>query len=423
MGILYYDCFSGISGDMNLAALIDLGVPASYLLDELKKLNLTGYEIKIGKASKQGIEGTRVEVILDSEKSITGKAKVNPSNLVMHQPQVQENTHKHAISTGQEHEHRTYGHIKSLILQSKLSDYVKELSIAIFEKVAIAEGKIHGKPKDEVHFHEVGAVDSIVDIVGAAICLEYLKPDKILSAPPQLGGGFVKCAHGTFPVPAPATAEILRGIPSKTGAVDAETTTPTGAAILATVVNEFTSQTNFAITKIGYGIGYKDFNIPNVLRVYFANDTNPAGETFEQSLLVECNIDDMSPERYEFVMERLFIAGADDVFLESIFMKKNRPAQKLSSLVSPSKLDKLLPIIFTETSTLGVRIVHCEKHMLHREMKEIATPWGPVRVKFGIYNNKTIKAKPEYDDCVRIARENNISISYVYDEINKLITL
>lgn len=246
MKILYYDCFCGISGDMNLAALIDLGVPKEYLEQQLTKLNLNSeYEIKIEKSVKLGITGTRVDVIL----------KDKPDDH-------EEHVHNHG------HHHRNLKDIEEIINSSDLSGKVKTLSLDMFMKVAEAEAKVHGKGLYEVHFHEVGATDSIVDMVGAAICLDYLKVDRIIASTVQVGGGFVKCAHGIMPVPAPATAEILKNIPISTGIVQFETTTPTGAAILAVNVNEFVPKVDFLIKKIAYGIGHRDLEIPNVLRVY-----------------------------------------------------------------------------------------------------------------------------------------------------------
>jgi pyridinium-3,5-bisthiocarboxylic acid mononucleotide nickel chelatase len=242
MKVLYYDCFCGISGDMNLGALIDLGVDKNYLINEILKLNLDSeYEIKIEKALKSGISGTKVDVIL-------------------------KNHHVH------EHHHRNLDDIKNIINNSSLNDSIKKLSMDIFTKVAEAEALVHNKPLNEVHFHEVGAIDSIIDIVGAAICLDYLKVDKILASSVQVGGGFVKCAHGIIPVPAPATVEILRNIPIKSGIVQFETTTPTGAAILAANVEEFIDKVDFSVEKVGYGIGHRDLEIPNVLRVYLSKE-------------------------------------------------------------------------------------------------------------------------------------------------------
>ncbi len=277
MRILYYDCFCGISGDMNLAALIDLGVPKEYLLQELSRLNLNSeYEVIVEKAAKLGITGTRVDVILKN--SSINKEEQSEQSLHKHEHiHAHEETHdghihQHNHNHTHEHHHRNLKDIENIINSSELKDNVKQLSLEMFMKVAEAEAKVHGKDLYEVHFHEVGAIDSIVDIVGAAICLDYLNVDKIIASPVQVGGGFVKCAHGLMPVPAPATVEILRNIPINAGIVEFETTTPTGAAILATNVKEFTAKISFSISKVAYGIGHRDLEIPNVLRVYLSED-------------------------------------------------------------------------------------------------------------------------------------------------------
>jgi uncharacterized protein (DUF111 family) len=278
MKILYYDCFCGISGDMNIGALIDLGVDKEYLLNEISKLKLDSeYEIKIEKALKNGISGTKVDVVLykhhhdhNHEEALTstnGHSHRHHHDEGTHEHH-QAEQHKHVHNHTHEHHHRNLGDIKNIINNSSLCDNIKKLSIDIFMKVAEAEALVHNKPLDEVHFHEVGAIDSIIDIVGAAICIDYLKVDKVLASSVQVGGGFVKCAHGIIPVPAPATVEILKNIPIKSGIVQFETTTPTGAAILAANVEEFTDKIDFSVDKIGYGIGHRDLEIPNVLRVY-----------------------------------------------------------------------------------------------------------------------------------------------------------
>lgn len=275
MRILYYDCFCGISGDMNLAALIDLGVPKEYLLQELSRLNLNSeYEVIVEKAAKLGITGTRVDVILRN--SSINREEQSEQSLHKHEHiHAHEETHDghiHQHNHTHEHHHRNLKDIENIINLSELKDNVKQLSLEMFMKVAEAEAKVHGKDLYEVHFHEVGAIDSIVDIVGAAICLDYLNVDKIIASPVQVGGGFVKCAHGLMPVPAPATVEILRNIPINAGIVEFETTTPTGAAILATNVKEFTTKISFSIGKVAYGIGHRDLEIPNVLRVYLGEE-------------------------------------------------------------------------------------------------------------------------------------------------------
>jgi uncharacterized protein (TIGR00299 family) protein len=337
MHILYYDCFSGISGDMNLGAMIDLGVDASYVINELQKLNLSGYTISFTTDQRKGITGTRANIILD---------------------------HEHHHNHGH-HEHvhgRNLSDIKLLIEKSSLDDEVKKLSIKIFTKIGEAEAHVHGKPIDEIHFHEVGAVDSIVDIVGAAICINYLKPDQIIASPVELGGGLVTCAHGTFPVPAPATFEILKNKPVKMGAVQVETTTPTGAAILATLVTKFIENPKLTIKRIGYGIGFRDNAVPNVLRVCLAESIVADESEEQQGTIIECNIDDMNPELYEYVMDKLFEAGADDVWFQSIVMKKTRPAIKISVLCQNFKTNILENILLTETSTLGLRKYHVQKN-------------------------------------------------------------
>lgn len=398
MKILYYDCFSGISGDMNLGALVDLGVDPGYLTEQLALLELEDYEIKFERDQRKGITGTRVDVIIKN--------------------------------TGEHHHHRNLADITAIIDSSKLDGRIKERSIRMFIRLAEAEAKIHGKPIDKVHFHEVGAVDSIVDIVGAAVCIEYLNPDRILSSEVELGGGFVKCEHGTFPVPAPATAEILTGIPVKSGAVQFETTTPTGALILACNVDEFAPLDGLRVMKTSYGIGQKDLDIPNVLRVFLAEDqkTSNSGKTAVEgetetvsAWILECNIDDMNPEVYGYVMETLFEIGADDVFITPIIMKKARPASKLSVLCSVQFKEAITEALLTQTTSLGVRSHRVDKTMLQREFGTISTKYGEVRIKTAIYKGQKLRAKPEYEDCIALAKEHGIPVQQVYQEISGLL--
>ncbi len=397
MKILYYDCFAGISGDMNLAAMIDMGVPKTYLIGELKKLGVEGYIFNSANSIKMGISGTKVNIDL---------IPVEGGHSHGHHHNNSSHSHSH---------HRTYKSIKEIIRNSELSDAVKETSIQIFEKVAVAEAKIHSKSVDEVHFHEVGAIDSIVDIVGAAICYHYLKPDKVLCSTVELGGGFVNCAHGKFPVPAPATTEILKGIPVKKGIVNVETTTPTGAAILATLVDEFSDSPNFKIMKTAYGIGHRDIEIPNVLRIHLAeSDVN--FET-EQAQILECNIDDMPAEQFEYLIERLLDAGAHDVYLTPVIMKKSRPATKLSILCSKKTGELLKHIVFTESTTLGIRCYQVEKSMLSRKIIPVQTKYGVIDVKVAIYEGEEIKYKPEYEQCKKLASEKKVPLRVLIDEV------
>jgi uncharacterized protein (TIGR00299 family) protein len=400
MKVLYYDCFSGISGDMNLGAMVDLGVDPEYLKSELKKLHVDNFKVEFKTDQRKGITGTRAHVMIMKKKA------------------------KSLAAGHEQHNHsRNLNDIKEIINHSSLNDFVKKLSLDIFQRIAEAEAKIHGKSIDEIHFHEVGAIDSIVDIVGAAICIDYIKPDEIISSSVEVGGGFVKCEHGIFPVPAPATAEILKNIPIKSGAVQSETTTPTGAAILASLVNEFTDKIQFTIHKTGYGIGSEDFSIPNVLRVHLGEfaGQSVSGEDVHTASLIECNIDDMNPEMYGHIMDLLFEKGADDVFITPIIMKKARPASKLSVLCSPETDGEITNILLTHTTSFGVRKQKVDKVVLKREFQKIMTRYGPVTLKTAIYKGKRLKSKPEYEDCVRIAKENNIPVHLIYQEINRLI--
>ena len=429
MRILYYDCFSGISGDMNLGALVDIGVDKDYLKNELLKLNIDGYELKAKRDVKNGISGTKVDVIIEHHN--------HHSNIIKHEHSHGHNhdngTHEHTHEMNGDHQHRNLKDIENIISHSSLNENVKKISLEIFKKVAVAEGKVHNKNIDEVHFHEVGAVDSIVDIVGAAICFDYLKVDKIKCSTVEVGSGFVKCAHGLLPVPAPATAEILKDIPIKSN-IPFEATTPTGAAILAYAVDKFEDSKTFRIKKIGYGIGNKDNKeIPNVLRVFIGeeeledcsinkckiNSHKDICSDFLQDEVevIECNIDDMNPEIYEYIMELLFQNGALDVYLTPIIMKKERPGVKLSVLYTCDKEEIIKEIVLMQTTTLGFRKYKAQRNMLKRDFSKIETKYGEITLKNAYYKGKIIKSKPEYEECKKIALEKNININEVYKEV------
>ena len=388
MRILYYDCFAGISGDMNLGALIDLGVDPDYLIAELQKLNIEGFHLEIQKDMRRGISGTKATVVIENQEN---------------------------------EKHRHLRHVEELINQSSLSPEVKILSLKIFDLIAVAEGKVHDISKERVHFHEVGALDSIADIVGAAICLDYLKVDKVMSSPIQLGGGMVKCAHGIMPVPAPATALIVQNVPVKTGLVQHEATTPTGAAILVATVNEFTGQINFPIQKTAYGIGQRDVSeVPNVLRIYLSETSDNTDHTSqEEAWMLECNIDDMNPEWYDHLFATLFNAGASDVFLTPIIMKKSRPANMLSVLCSKNIVPEMKAIIFNNSTTIGLREYPVTKTVLERQEKEIETELGKVRVKCSYFQGKEIRFKPEFEDLKKLATEHGLSLNEVEKIIEK----
>jgi len=389
MKVLCYDCFSGISGDMNLGAMLDLGIEESYLKTELDKLNLRGWELKVEKEQRHGIRGTKVTV--------------------------KQTIHEHA--------HRHLSDIEKIINGSSLTDDVKELSLKIFRKIAVAEAKVHDIPVEEVHFHEVGAIDSIVDITGAAICFAALKPDAVFVSEIELGSGFVKCDHGNLPVPAPATAEIVKGMPVRTGGVGFEATTPTGAAILSALGTEFGSTQAVKITRTGYGVGHKDHpDIPNLLRVS-VGETVSKSATGHKALLIESNIDDMNPEFYDHISERLFKAGASDVYFSQIIMKKGRPGVVLKVICETGLEDIVKDIIFKESTTLGIRIFEFRKETLAREFGKISTGYGEITIKKSFYENVPVSVKPEYEDCKRIASEKGIPVKEVYNHVMGLLSL
>ena len=386
MKILCYDCFSGISGDMNLGAMIDLGVDATFLNNELEKLQVKGWEIKIERAQRHGIHGTKATV----------------------------------KQTKHEHAHRHLADIEEIISKSALDQHTKDLAKKIFMKVAVAEALVHGIDLQKVHFHEVGAIDSIVDIVGAAICYNALGVDGVHVSEIELGSGFVKCDHGRLPVPAPATTEIVKGLPVKIGGVDFEATTPTGAAILSTLGTSFGAFPPMLIKRIGYGIGQKENpSSPNLLRVFLAESE----ETREghDALLLECNIDDINPEFYDHIIERLFNAGASDAYVHSVIMKKGRPGNILSVICEHGTSDKLKEVIFTETTSVGIRTIPFRKETLIRKFENINTPYGTVSVKRSFFKGREVSCKPEYEDCKRIALEKNLPIKEVYNTIISII--
>jgi hypothetical protein len=373
---------------MNLGALVDLGVDADYLEKELGKLNIEGFHLKVEADMRKGISGTKVTVVVE-----------NPEN----------------------EKHRHLSHIEALINNSTLSEKIKRKSLAIFDLIAVAEAKVHNISKEKVHFHEVGALDSIADIVGAAICQDFLEVDEIHSSPVQLGGGMVKCAHGLMPVPAPATAEIVEAIPVKLGLVDYEATTPTGAAILAATVDCFSEHMELSIVKTGYGIGQRDGEIPNVLRVYLAESQTAGVEDVlvEEAVMLECNLDDMNPEHYTHVMDLLFNAGAAEVFFTPVVMKKSRPANVLNVLCDVDSVANMKEILFRETSSIGLREQSLKKSMLRREIVILNTKYGDVEVKRSYWNGKVVNEKPEFEQCRKLAQEHGVTLEEISKEVSK----
>lgn len=489
MTIAYFDCFSGIAGDMTLGALIDCGVPIEALREGLAALPVSGWEIEAQPVLKNGIHAMSVSISLrgvtDEEElhqqlagdsgqetahshehshhahdkhghSHSHNAHTHEAHAHSHEHSLShehhehtdegEHTHgehshdhEHSDAHGHEHEHghehsHTYGRsmaeIRALIESSTLSPRVKKTSLQIFGVIAQAEAKMHHSTPEEVHFHEIGGVDSLIDICGAAWCLEYLGVDEVYCSALPHSTGTVHCAHGIMPVPAPATLEILRGAPFVPTGLQGEMITPTGAGIVAALSQSFASPPAFTPQRIGCGAGKKNFaDRPNLLRIVIGQKTQNtipnvepstrssslAGLEWRKLSLLETNIDDMNPELWDHVLERLFQAGALDAWLQPIQMKKNRPATTLSVLCDHNAQDAVLSTILRETTTLGVRVRDTERASLPRTSETVQTPWGEVRLKVALWNEGEVeRAAPEYDDVSRLARENKVAAREVY---------
>lgn len=394
MKTLYLDCFAGVSGDMLLGALLDLGITVQTLSEHLSKLGLDGYRLSSDKTVKVGITATKATVEL----------------------------------TDKTHTHRHLPDILDIINNSSLPDAIKEKSSEVFTALAAAEGKIHGVPPEKIHFHEVGAVDAIIDIVGTVTAMNLLGIDQIICSQLPLGSGFIQCAHGTLPLPAPATLEILRGVPTVSCDIIGETVTPTGAALVKTLSSGFGPMPSMEVQSIGYGAGQADRKIPNVVRAVLGETAlsqpcsqhNSFGEDdyCEDSLtVIETNIDNMNPEFYEHIVSLLFAAGAVDVYLIPIIMKKGRPGQILSCLVPPENQSGIINLLLRETSSLGVRLYPCQRYKLNREIISVSTNYGPISVKVGRHpgNGSIMNIAPEWEDCKAAALQYNAPVKTVYD--------
>ena len=376
---LYLDCFSGISGDMFLGALVDLGVEPAYLRAQLKKLRVSGYTLSVSRVDRSGLSGTKVDVALAAAR----------------QPE------------------RRLKDIARIVQGSRLSPEVRRRAMDAFETLVEAEARVHRVPKDRVHLHEVGAVDAIVDIVGAMIGLERLGWPRVVSSPLHVGRGMVTMEHGTFPVPGPATAEILKGKPCYATSVEGELVTPTGATLVTTLAADFGPLPPMRVRAIGYGAGTKQFDgHPNLLRVLHGDLLDEA-VLRETVLVLETTIDDMNPQLYGHLMERLFAAGALEVFYTSIQMKKNRPGTMVTVICPEPKLDEVTSVIFRETTTIGFRYLPMGRIELARRIETTKTPYGPVRMKVSVYNGEVVQATPEYEDCRRIALETGVPLKEV----------
>ncbi|WP_323985026.1 nickel pincer cofactor biosynthesis protein LarC [Fusibacter ferrireducens] len=418
MKTLYLDCFAGISGDMFMGAMVDLGVDFEMLKSELSKLGLDHeFDLKMRRDSKLGIFGTKIDVIDHNNAHDHGHNHSHDHGHDHPHEHLHEHSHDHSHDHGHDHKHiRDYGEIKAIIKESKLSDRVKQDSLKIFELIAKAEAKIHGKTVDEVHFHEVGAIDSIVDVIGAAICMELLEIDEIMASPIEIGEGFVKCAHGKMPVPAPATSEILIGVPTLAKVKGYEMTTPTGAAIIKAFVTKFPEHKEMKAQKIGFGMGTRNLDIPNCLRAIIVEK-----QESQLQWILEANIDDMSSEQLVFAEERLLTEGALDIYKTPIIMKKGRPAIKMSILAKTKDIETLQRILFTETTSIGLRKYPVDKVKLDRTYQQIETQYGKVTVKTAFLEGEIVNQKAEYEECKLLALENQVALSEIYKAVNEAL--
>ena len=448
MRIAYLECFSGMSGDMFLGALVDAGVPARVLEETVAALGV-GARLEISRVLRSGISATKVNVWVDEQKDLPREeyweerehSQVHSHQEHSHSSDDQDkrghpkHSHSHPGESSRagvpaphmphEHSHgRGLTEIRAIISAAAISSSAKKTAIAIFEALGAAEAKIHDTSVESVHFHEVGAVDALVDIVCAAVGAEALGVDEIICSSLNVGGGMVKCAHGTFPVPAPATVELLKDAPVYSSGLQAELVTPTGAAIVKTLARRFTSFPEMTIEKSGYGAGSRDFpGHPNVVRLVIGEKAvvaSLAAKTATETITVlEANLDDLNPQVFGYVMDRLLEEGALDVFGMPVQMKKSRPGTLLTVLCKPEDGGKLTQLIFTETTTLGVRRREEMRQTLARRWENVLTQWGEVRIKIASMNGSVTNFAPEYEDCRRIAAEHHVPLKTVMQEAGR----
>ena len=413
MKIAYFDCFSGISGDMTLGALVDAGVPPEILTDGLATLKLNAeFSLHFEKAVKHGITGTR---------AIVEVHPAHTSHADSHHAHEHEHGHHH------DHDHGPSRHLSDifkLLDDSDLDAEVRDTAKHVFDRLAEAEAKVHNTTKANVHLHEVSGIDSIVDIVGSVIGLAHLNVDAVYASPLSLGRGFVRCAHGLMPVPVPGTMELLQGVPIQQTDIPKELVTPTGAALITTLSQEFGVMPQMRLDRVGYGAGTRDLEQrPNLLRLCLGEKTsNSDSHTTHHHAetdsvdIIETNVDDMSPEITGYVTSQLFEHGALDVFLTPTFMKKGRPATQITVLCPTTHRDQLIELLLTETTTFGVRLSSAARVKLRRDFVQVETQWGTVQAKRGYLNGTLIKTVPEYEDCRRLAEQNSVPLRQVYTE-------
>ncbi|MDB4664967.1 nickel pincer cofactor biosynthesis protein LarC [Verrucomicrobia bacterium] len=426
MQTLYLDIFSGISGDMFLGAMLDIGLDETSLRAQLECIPVDGYQLRVARGTRSSVEGVKFDVLLENASSV-------PMNRGRHTHEHHDHTHEHHDHTHEHHDHthvdghaRTFTAIRELIESTTLSEWVKRRSISVFHRIADAEGKIHGVAPEKVHFHEVGAVDSIVDILGACLALEMMGKPRVLASPVVEGSGSVHCAHGTFPVPTMATLSILgsAGIELTQCDIPHELVTPTGAALLAEFVESFGPMRALVADKVGYGLGGRDIpGRPNVLRAILGEmkkaDDVMDWET-DSIVVLETNIDDCRPEILGHFVDLALESGALDVFHIPIYMKKNRPGVLLSLLCRAEDADRFRVMILSETSAFGVRSISMDRHKLQRSSSLVQTPYGPVEAKFGSLNGRVLHRTPEFESCKKVAQSAGVSVKVVYQAVDRI---
>ncbi len=406
MKIAYFDCFSGASGNMILGALVDAGLPLDALERELCKLPVQGFELRAQRVDKRGLAALHLDVLVPGEDGQLAKPR-------------DDSGHHHADHHHEGMAHRNLGDILLILRAAHFPDVVEAMAAKIYRRLAQAEGRVHGRPPDEIAFHEVGQIDAVVDIAGAALGLYLLGIEKVFCSPLPCGRGRIRSAHGETPSPAPATMELLRDAPTYELAVDGEFVTPTGAAILTSVAS-FESRPAMTIATIGYGAGSSDFAFPNVLRV-LVGDTSESGQAAshpDDVVQLETNIDDMNPQLYEHVIERLFASGALDVWTQAVTMKKGRPGIVLSALAGSERAEALIAIILAETTSIGVRRWNARRVTLPRRIETIATALGPIRVKI-VEGPGGRRARPEYEDVRGIAQREGKPLAEVMARVEQ----
>lgn len=413
MKTLYLDCFAGISGDMTIGALLDLGLDFDYLKSELTKLGVTGYELSLTRVDRSGIQAAKFDVVMKAA-SQASHSHHHHHHHHSHKHSHDEETHSHPHTSHEDahhHDHRSLSTIKHLIESASLSAQVKQNALAIFQRIGEAEAKIHGVDIETVHFHEVGALDSIVDIVGTCIGLEALGIEQIISSPLHVGFGTFTCAHGTYPIPGPAATEILRGLPVYAKDIEGELVTPTGAAIAATLAQAFTKLPAMRIAKVGYGAGTRTYaKFPNVLRAVLG-ELEVEDMTSDTISVIEANLDDLSPQVFGHLMEQAFAAGALDLFYTPVQMKKNRPGVLLTLLCAPKSREQMMELVFRETTTLGIRYRDERRVILQREFVTVETAFGPINIKVARnQKGEVMNASPEFEDCHSAALQQRVAV-------------